>query len=78
MEEQDVCNYNVTLIERGFYALSTMDGAFLFSLDFFRFLSELFPMMKGNLRTILKYHKSGRICINDFYKNIDFTGNSFS
>ena len=47
MEDQDVCNYNVTLIERGFSAITTMDGTFLFSLDFFRFLSELFPMMKG-------------------------------
>ena len=47
MDEQEYCSYNLTLIERGFSAISTMDGAFLLSLDFFRFLTELFPMMKG-------------------------------
>ena len=47
LDEQEVCSYNVTLIQRGFSALSAMDSKFLLSADFFHFLTELLPMMKG-------------------------------
>ena len=50
MDEQEFCSYNVSLIERGFSALSTMDRTFLLSFDFFRFLTELLPMMKDNIQ----------------------------
>ena len=48
-DEEEFCSYNLSLIERGFSAISTMDSQFLLSLDFFRFLTELLPMMKENV-----------------------------
>ena len=62
MDEEEFCSYNLTLIERGFSAISTMDGTFLLSRDFFRFLTELFPMMKGKFARIINV-KSMRLNI---------------